>query len=40
MCFIQRSIGIPHCATEDIVYENHFIPKDSLLVNNIWYVKF
>ena len=38
--FIHRSIGIPHCATEDIVYESHFIPKGSLLINNIWYVKF
>lgn len=40
MCLIHWSIGIPHCATEDIVYESHFIPKDSLLVNNIWYVNF
>jgi len=31
-------LGIPHCATEDIVYESHFIPKDSLLVNNIWQI--
>jgi hypothetical protein len=38
--FIYWSIGIPHCATEDIVYESQFIPKDSLLVNNIWYVNF
>lgn len=31
-------LGIPHCATDDIVYESYFIPKDSLLVNNIWQI--
>lgn len=29
-------MGIPHLANQDDVYENMFIPKDTVLVPNIW----
>ncbi|KAJ2919895.1 hypothetical protein MD484_g610, partial [Candolleomyces efflorescens] len=29
-------LGIPHKCTEDDVYGDYFIPKDSLVVSNIW----
>jgi cytochrome P450 len=32
-------LAIPHAATEDDIYEGYFIPKGSLILANIWYVK-
>ncbi|KAG9497133.1 hypothetical protein J7337_011925 [Fusarium musae] len=30
-------MGLPHTSTEDDVFEGHFIPKDALIMPNIWY---
>ncbi|KAJ2934965.1 hypothetical protein H1R20_g2107, partial [Candolleomyces eurysporus] len=30
-------LGIPHRSTEDDVYGDYFIPKDSIIIPNIWY---
>ncbi|EWG52463.1 hypothetical protein FVEG_11206 [Fusarium verticillioides 7600] len=30
-------MGLPHTSTEDDVFEGYFIPKDALIMPNIWY---
>ncbi|KZT61614.1 cytochrome P450 [Calocera cornea HHB12733] len=29
-------LGLPHCATEDIVYGDYLIPKGSIIFSNLW----
>ncbi|KAK7458752.1 hypothetical protein VKT23_009754 [Stygiomarasmius scandens] len=29
-------LGIPHCTTEDDIYNGYFISKDTLVINNLW----
>ncbi|KAF5341790.1 hypothetical protein D9611_001158 [Ephemerocybe angulata] len=29
-------IGVPHSSTEDDVYDGYFIPKDSIVIPNLW----
>lgn len=31
-------MGLPHLATEDDLYEGYLIPKDAIIVPNIWLV--
>jgi hypothetical protein len=31
------SSGIPHCVAQDDVYKGMFIPKDSIVLVNLWY---
>lgn len=31
--------GAPHCVTEDDVYDGMLIPKNSIVVANLWYVR-
>jgi cytochrome P450 len=33
-----RTIAIPHALNQDDVYEGMYLPKDSTIVANIWYV--
>lgn len=33
----RLSSALPHCTTEDDVYEGYFIPKGSVVVGNSWY---
>lgn len=28
--------GVPHMNTEDDVYDDYFIPKDSIVIANMW----
>ncbi|KAJ7493151.1 cytochrome P450 [Mycena galericulata] len=30
--------GIPHCATEDNIHDGFFIPKGTLVINNLWLI--
>lgn len=32
-----RLKGLPHVVMEDDVYEGYLIPKDSVILPNIWY---
>jgi hypothetical protein len=31
-------LGVPHLNMEDDVYGEYFIPKDSIVISNLWYV--
>ncbi len=31
-------LGLPHCVMEDDVYQTYFIPKDTTVFGNIWYM--
>lgn len=31
-------MGLPHLVTEDDVYEGYLIPKDAIVIPNIWFV--
>ncbi|KAG1907690.1 cytochrome P450 [Suillus fuscotomentosus] len=31
-------IGIPHCVSEDDIYDGYYIPKGSLIIPNIWFM--
>jgi cytochrome P450 len=31
--------GLQHQSTEDDVYEGYFIPKGTLVIFNVWYVR-
>lgn len=30
--------GLPHATTEDCELERYFIPKDAVVIPNVWYV--
>lgn len=34
---LRHSLGIPHCVAQDDVYKGMFIPKDSIVLVNLWY---
>lgn len=36
--YIIVPIGIPHRSQEDDVHDGYFIPKGSIVFQNIWYV--
>lgn len=31
-------MGLPHCVTEDNVFQGYLIPKDAMILPNIWFV--
>jgi cytochrome P450 len=38
--YLTDDKGIPHCTSEDDIYDGYFIPKGSIVFSNIWYVLF
>jgi hypothetical protein len=37
---VADNAGGPHRSTEDDVHDGYFIPAGSIILTNIWYVKF
>lgn len=31
------TLGFPHLLTQDDIYKGYFIPKESIIISNIWY---
>ncbi|KAG2151680.1 cytochrome P450 [Suillus bovinus] len=36
--FAVGPIGIPHCVSEDDIYDGYHIPKGSMIIPNIWFM--
>jgi cytochrome P450 len=38
--FLPNRLGVPHMASEDGFIDGYYIPKGSLILTNLWYVRF